>query len=205
MSRSPLWRVTGARADLVQLLGCRIVRIGDMPIEEAYTRVAPVISHENDAWLKQQFPSYAIYADVLKTVGVIASLDSAEWTFEALGGDQFSLDIATIPQGSISGIGLPDHQGFTPLYAQNTAQNYWYTYLESTRTRTSLTTSVPTPPISRSARSRKSCSGFSMPIQWIAWSSTCATIRAATVPSSIRSWPAWRRANTASPPERRRS
>ena len=93
-----------------------------------------MISHENDAWLKQQFSGYAMYADVLKTVGVIASLDSARWTFETLGGERFSLDIATIPQGSISGIGLPDGQGFKPLYQQNTAQNYWYTYIESTRT-----------------------------------------------------------------------
>lgn len=127
------WRVNAVRADLAQLLGCRIVQIGDTPIEDVYTKVAPVISHENDAWLKQQFPSYAIYADVLKTVGVIASLDSARWTFETLGGERFSLDIATIPQGSISGIGLPDGQGFKPLYQQNTAQNYWYMYIESTR------------------------------------------------------------------------
>jgi uncharacterized protein (TIGR03437 family) len=99
-----------------------------------YTKVAPVISHENDAWLKAQFPNYAIYADVLKTVGVIASLDSARWTFETFAGERFSLDIATIPQGSISGIGLPDGQGFKPLYTQNTSQNYWYTYIASTRT-----------------------------------------------------------------------
>jgi len=99
-----------------------------------YTRVASAISHENDQWLKQQFPSYAMYADVLKTVGVIASLDSARWTFENIAGEQFSIDIATIPQASISGIGLPDGQGFKPLYQQNTGQNYWYTYIESTRT-----------------------------------------------------------------------
>jgi hypothetical protein len=127
------WRVNAVRADLTQLLGCRIVQIGDVPIEDVYTKVASVISHENDTWLKQQFPSYAVYADVLKTVGVIAVLDSARWTFETLGGERFSLDIATIPQGSISGIGLPDGQGFKPLYAQNTSQNYWYTYIESTR------------------------------------------------------------------------
>lgn len=75
-----------------------------------------MISHEKDAWLKQQFPSYAMYADLLKTVGVIASRDTARWTFETLGGERFSLDIATIPQGSISGIGLPDGQGFKPRH-----------------------------------------------------------------------------------------
>ena len=128
------WRIYAVRPDLAQLLGCRIVQIGDTPIDEAYARVASAISHENQAWLKQQFPGYAIYADILKTSGVIDSLDSARWTFETLAGEQFSLDIATIPQGSISGIGLPDKQGFTPLYAQNTGQNYWYQYLESTRT-----------------------------------------------------------------------
>ena len=129
------WRVNAARADLAQLLGCRIVAIAGVPIEEVYTRVAPAISHENEAWLKQQFPQYAIYADILQTVGVISSLDSARWTFETLGGQQFSLDIATIPQGSISGVSLPDRQsGFVPLYATNSSQNYWYTYLGSTRT-----------------------------------------------------------------------
>jgi uncharacterized protein (TIGR03437 family) len=128
------WRVNAVRPDLAQLLGCRIVQIGDTPIDDVYSKVAIVISHENDQWLKQQFPDYARWADVLKTVGVIASLDSAQWTFEALDGHRFSLEIVTIPQGSISGVGLPDRQGFAPLYTQNTALNYWYTYIESTRT-----------------------------------------------------------------------
>ncbi|MBI3679361.1 MAG: hypothetical protein HY235_03075 [Acidobacteria bacterium] len=124
------WRINAVGPELAQLLGCRIVRIGDTPIEEVYTRVASVISHENDAWVKQQFPSYARWADILKAVGIIASLDSAHWTFETLGAEQFSLDIAPISQqSSIAAIGLPDSQGFTPLYRQNTTQNYWYAYI----------------------------------------------------------------------------
>ena len=128
------WRVNAVRSDLVQLLGCKIVQIGDTTIEDAIAKVASVISHENDQWVKYQFPSYAMWADVLKTVGIVDNLDSARWTFETIGGERFSLDIATIPQGSISGISLPDGQGFKPPYQQNTTQNYWYTYLESTRT-----------------------------------------------------------------------
>jgi uncharacterized protein (TIGR03437 family) len=128
------WRVNAVRSDLTKLLGCKIVQIGDTPIEDAVTKVATAISHENDQWVKQQFPSYAMWADVLKTVGIVDSLDSARWTFETLAGERFSIDLATIPQGSISGIGLPDGQGFKALYQQNTTQNYWYTYLGSTRT-----------------------------------------------------------------------
>ncbi len=109
------WRVNAVRSDLVQLLGCKIVQIGDTPIEDAIAKVASVISHENDQWVKYQFPSYAMWADVLKTVGIVDNLDSARWTFETIGGERFSLDIATIPQGSISGISLPDGQGFKPL------------------------------------------------------------------------------------------
>lgn len=129
------WRVNAARADLSQLLGCRIVSIGGVPIETVYTKVASTIAHENEQWLRYQFPNYAIWADVLLTVGVIPSLRTAQWTFETRAGEQFSMDIPTIPQGSISGIGLPDRQqGFNPLYTQNTTQNYWYTYIDSTRT-----------------------------------------------------------------------
>ena len=128
------WRVNAVRSDLTRLLGCKIIQIGDTPIDDAVAKVASVISHENDQWVKQQFPSYAMWADVLKTVGIVDNLDSARWTFETIGGERFSLEIATIPQGSISGIALPDGQGFKPLYQQNTTQNYWYTYLESTRT-----------------------------------------------------------------------
>ena len=128
------WRVNAVRSDLAQLLGCKIIQIGDTPIEDAIAKVASAISHENDQWVKYQFPSYAMWADVLKTVGIVDNLDSARWTFENFAGERFSLDIATIPQGSVSGIGLPDGQGFKALYQQNTTQNYWYTYLGSTRT-----------------------------------------------------------------------
>src|SRR5437660_1337047 len=34
------WRVNAVRSDLVKLLGCKIVRIGDTPIEDAIAKVA---------------------------------------------------------------------------------------------------------------------------------------------------------------------
>ena len=128
--------------------------------------MATVISHENDQWVKQQFPSYAMWADVLKTVGIVDNLDSARWTFETLAGERFSMDLATIPQGSISGIGLPDGQGFKALYQQNTTQNYWYTYLGSTRTLYFAYNRAPTRPPGHSARSRRKCSASSTPTRW---------------------------------------
>jgi uncharacterized protein (TIGR03437 family) len=126
--------VTGATTTYARAAGARVVRIGSKNTDDAYRALAPVISHENDEWLRYLTPSYLNNADVLEAVNVIPDTSVAHVEFEDLSGAQFSFDFPTVSAATLD-IKLPDSSnGFTPLYRRNTSQFYWYAWLESTGT-----------------------------------------------------------------------
>jgi uncharacterized protein (TIGR03437 family) len=128
--------VTAAGQSYVRAVGARVVQIGEPPLEQAYQAVAGIVSHENDSWVRDQSPNYFINADVLHALGIAASTASVPFVLEDLAGTRFTLDIASLdPAQSVKGTFAPNPAtGFTPYYQQHTDQNYWFTYIESSRT-----------------------------------------------------------------------
>ena len=98
--------------------------------------MAAIISHENDIWVREIGPNYLVNADILRALKIAPSADSVTFVLQDLSGTRFTLDIASIPAGStIKAVVAPDAaSGFIPYYRQQTNQNYWFTYLESSRT-----------------------------------------------------------------------
>jgi hypothetical protein len=69
--------VTRASAAYADALGTQLVRIGDTPVEEALLRVAAVIPHENEAWLREVAPAYLVNQMVLQGLGLVPADRSA--------------------------------------------------------------------------------------------------------------------------------
>src|SRR5215471_12679427 len=60
---------------------------------------------------------------------------TVRFELEDITGTRFTLDIASHASGvSVKGIFVPDGSGFAPLWRQHTDQNYWFTYIDSSRT-----------------------------------------------------------------------
>src|SRR5690242_14717931 len=60
--------VTDAGTAYVKALGKRLVRIEDTSVEEAVSRVTPLISHENNWWVRSQAVALLTSPDVLAAV-----------------------------------------------------------------------------------------------------------------------------------------
>lgn len=101
--------------------GAKLVAIDGVSAEEVYARVATTISAENDQWPRYRVPIAMARAEVLKAVGVIASTESATFTFE-----RFSLTLQAGPASSVQQLDqtTPD----VPLYRRNPELRYWYTW-----------------------------------------------------------------------------
>jgi uncharacterized protein (TIGR03437 family) len=81
-------------------------------------------------------PIYLANADVLRAAGVAPQSGSVRFEFQDLTGATFTLDVAAGGPGQALAITpYPDpSSGFTPLYQQHRDRNYWFTYIESSRT-----------------------------------------------------------------------
>jgi hypothetical protein len=129
--------VTAAAAPYIRALGARVTAIGDQAAEDAYQAVAGIISHENDIWARETSPDYLVNADILRALHIVPSSDIVTFTFEDRDGNAFSLDLASLDPGAPAPplSAAPDPAtGFTPLYLQHRDRNYWFTYVESSRT-----------------------------------------------------------------------
>jgi hypothetical protein len=127
--------VTAASPAYGRALGARVTGIGSRTAEDAYQAVAAAISHENDIWARETSPDYLVNADILRALGVAPSSDTVTFALEDRDG-AFSLDVASLDLGAAAQLTTaPDGTtGFTPLYQQHRDRNYWFTYIESSRT-----------------------------------------------------------------------
>jgi hypothetical protein len=67
------------------LAGARVVRIGDVPVEEAYQRVRPYIGRDNEMGVKFFAPHLLAMPEVLHAIGLAPSTDSVLFELEVGG------------------------------------------------------------------------------------------------------------------------
>ena len=123
--------VTRATAPYSAALGAKLVRIGDTPVETAILQVGTVFAYDNDAWLRDQAPSFLINQITLQGLGILPPGDTASLTFRTLLGRGFTLQLDT--SGGTLIAAVPEDQGPIPLDQQNAFSNYWYIYSAANR------------------------------------------------------------------------
>jgi len=85
--------VVGATSEYAEHLGTHVVKIGTLTPEEVLARVAPYISHENDAWLREQSPALLQMWSVLQQIGAVRAGDALRLTLAKAGGEPYVIDI----------------------------------------------------------------------------------------------------------------
>jgi hypothetical protein len=107
-----------------------------MDIEEAYRRVVPAISAENDMWRRRISQDYLILPEVLNAESITGNPDRATFTFEEPGGSVFALELTAYRTADARAwIYVPDLTvDAVPLYRKQNNQNYWLQYLSDSKT-----------------------------------------------------------------------
>jgi hypothetical protein len=78
------------------LVGARIVAVEGTPIAEVETKVRPLVTRDNESSLALGLPFYLVSAEVLRGLGLTASLDRATFTVVASGGATRDVSLASL-------------------------------------------------------------------------------------------------------------
>ncbi len=120
--------VLAASPEYREAIGARVVRIGSMSPEEAEAAVAPYISHENDAWLKNQSPGFLTVVELLQHLKIAKPDGRLSLSLVQPDGKPLTLEIAPASSGRPANMVLA-WEAFhlpTPICHKHPDAPYWY-------------------------------------------------------------------------------
>ncbi len=125
--------VRSAPRALKGTIGARLLRLGQVDVEEAFVRVASVTPHDNDMTLKNWVPSIMVIPGILHAQNITNDSDRARFVFADRSGREIILDLA--PLESEDSLDWIDSSAGVkqPLYLQHRKDNYWHHYLEDSQ------------------------------------------------------------------------
>lgn len=122
--------IVAAGPDTKELLGQKLLKIGNYEIDRIYEMMKEYIPHENEQQVKKTFPQMLSFAQLLQHLGVIEKYEEAEFEFSESG----KVKLSSIDHPSYSNIYMYDlfsERNITlPMYMNN-IQNYFFDYLEN--------------------------------------------------------------------------
>jgi tetratricopeptide (TPR) repeat protein len=139
--------VRAARRENADLLGARVIRIGNASVGEAFARVREIIGRDNEMDVKFFAPHLLTMPEVLDALGLVENMEAVSLTIEKDGKPR---EIVLKPAGEADLI-PPDtdttwmpKQGWTdmrdaataptPLWLKDPANKFWFEYLKDSRT-----------------------------------------------------------------------
>ena len=137
--------IEGVHEDYKNALGAKVLKIGQMNIDDALKAIYPVVPVENDQFFKAHGMLYLVSLEVLHTKGIIDNIsDSVELTLEK-DGKTFNQQVQPLPAGENvpKNYSLTRHQDSwlsardqdnTPLYLDKLDKIYFYKYLPESKT-----------------------------------------------------------------------
>lgn len=114
---------------------CKIIKINGIEIKDINKKIETITPHENRVVLKQRIPDYLTSPDLLYGLNIIDNKDEINITFEDKDEKQFDINIKAVKSKNINKnqwLGYSDKN--IPLYMQNNEENYWFKYLEDSKT-----------------------------------------------------------------------
>jgi hypothetical protein len=103
--------VTAASAAYQDLIGTRLVAVGDFPVDQVIERLTTVISHEHPLGARSKTQRYLQTHLVLEGLGILPPGPAAQFTFRSLAGDEITrsvvsgsaLDVSVAAPNPVSG------------------------------------------------------------------------------------------------------
>ncbi len=133
--------VTEAALRYQDLVGYRLAKIGDAPIEEVHHILRKYIGADNEWTAKDRAPLYYVCREILQAQGIVAPNEDARFTFTNANGQVRSLVLTPTSLLRYFYWYFKPLQKWkytpkvaTPLCRQHPTQNYWFTYIPASRT-----------------------------------------------------------------------
>ncbi len=132
------WFIRGATPDYAELVGKRVVRIGDLPVREAVARVSTVVPRDNSQGVRWLLPIPMRCVETLNALGVCPGLDAVDITVADTDGHETRVSVKPIPLAAFhdtrhGSVWVDMSNGASdplPLWRQNSDKNYWFDFLE---------------------------------------------------------------------------
>ena len=118
-----------------QAAGARLIRIGSIDVQSAHDAVTDLIPHENEPWLRGLSPGVLVSPEILSALRILPDMHG-KLVFQQPGGAEFTVDMEPISVNSnVQWVAVPDPAQIpTPLYRRHPELNYWFDYVDASRT-----------------------------------------------------------------------
>ncbi len=133
--------VQSASSEYANIVGGKVIKIGNTPIEKAFQMISPYIPKDNEMGAKSFAPLYLISPEVLQAIGIVKANEKIEFTIEKAG-----KNITLQPITTISYNEMFDHNfrknwvdarnsstNPTPFWIKNDNERFWFEYDKSTK------------------------------------------------------------------------
>lgn len=120
--------ITSVSENYKQILGKKLVRVGNTSINEVFEKMKKYISYENEQQVKQTFPQLIIFSELLQFMNFSDTKNSCDFEFEGVGTVKInSLGYNDYIQTTL--IDVLDENNTQPALYQQNQSNYHYKYL----------------------------------------------------------------------------
>jgi C-terminal processing protease CtpA/Prc len=116
--------VTKAAEGYEQLLGARLVSVGNLPIDRALAQLAKMVPHENDSVFKAFAPHFLTFGEILRGMDIVPDSTQARFVFRGGNGKKIAITLGPVPEKA-KWISFA-MKGLRYAHAD---RNYWFQYL----------------------------------------------------------------------------
>jgi hypothetical protein len=125
-----------ADAAYEDMIGARLLQIGDVDVADVIERIGKLIPHDNDSGRRVQIPTLMVMSEVLLGTGIIENPDESAFLLELLDGEQVTVNPERVSAAEYRQI-LPTHWRLPnreEMFSLNRVEEgLWWTYLEDSQ------------------------------------------------------------------------
>lgn len=142
--------VLGAPAADSVVVGGKVIRIGNVDAEDAWRRVAPLVSRDNEMTVRSIAPRYLEIPEVLHALGITDDADHVRYVVRDAASTEHSVTLDAIPDASLSHLSnmpylattaadrvrlaMADGGGEPPLWLRHPTRTFWFQWLPERQT-----------------------------------------------------------------------
>jgi len=119
--------ITGTTKEYQELLDAKIITMNGRKIEEAVSKLRPLLGGANDSWFKTRIVYYLPLPGILQYFGLSKS-DEIELGVQLVNGDGKTVKLKPISYKEYVAVERPAQP--VPLYRSHPDESYWYKYLK---------------------------------------------------------------------------
>ena len=121
------WRLLAVQEQYGEYLGCKVIAINGVVLEQVFERARSIISCENDVWAMRQFPETIVYLDALEYLQIAQTGDEAIRLYVCdEDGTETQLEIAMLDEAESATTNMATYM---PQNASATEKNDMYRWL----------------------------------------------------------------------------